>query len=288
MNPSLFTPRISVELVPRTRESIAAELEELRRLWPAITAINLPDLDHLDLGSFESCALPQAQGLSRIPHLRASRTPLDSVPQLLRRLDSLGVREVLVVQGDPPQDGRTVERTTSLELIRALKSGQPDLAVHAALDPYRQSLQDEQTYALRKIEAGADSLFTQPLFDTRLMEVFGEMLPGVPIYWGLTNVSSERSRNYWISRNRAIFPASFEPTLDWCTAFAREAVQHAQSTGSHLYFMPIRTGLRDFLGAVFPPAGGGTDPEGKDHSAATWLPGQTGQQASAFAGVCGA
>lgn len=275
-----FTPRISVELVPRTRQSIEAELAELRRLWPSITAINLPDLDHLELGACESCALPQARGLSRIPHLRASRLPLSGVPELLRQLRSLEVSEVLVVQGDPPRDGRPVEPTSSLDLIRALKAEQPDLTVHAALDPYRQSLQDEQTYALRKIEAGASSLFTQPLFDTRLMEVFGEMLPGVPIYWGITNVSSERSRAYWIQRNRAVFPAGFEPTLDWCTAFAREAVQHAQSTGSHLYFMPIRTSLREFLGAVFPPAGGGTDPEGQ--SQAAWVPGSAAQQASAL------
>lgn len=269
-----FFPRISVELVPRTRESITAELSELRRLWPAITAVNLPDLDHLELGSCESCELPQAQGFSRIPHLRASRTPLDSVPQLLDRLNRLAVSEVLVVQGDPPQDDRPVFPTTSLDLIRALKAAQPDLTVHAALDPYRQSLQDEQTYALRKIEAGASSLFTQPLFDTRLMEVFGEMLPGVPIYWGITNVSSERSKNYWIRRNRAVFPRSFEPTLDWCTAFAREAVQHAQSTSSHLYFMPIRTSLRDFLGAVFPPAGGsGPDLSGAGDSSSAPLPG---------------
>lgn len=283
MTTTLYTPRISVELVPRTRESLQAELDELRRLWPAITAVNLPDLDHLELGSCESCALPQAQGLSRIPHLRASRIALGDVPQVLRQLDNLGVGEVLVVQGDPPTDGRPVQSTTSLELIRALKAAQPDLTVHAALDPYRQSLQDEQTYALRKIEAGAASLFTQPLFDTRLMEVFGEMLPGVPIYWGLTNVSSERSRNYWIRRNRAVFPASFEPTLDWCTDFAREAVQHAQSTGSHLYFMPIRTSLRDFLGAVFPPAGGGVDPEGQELGAAALAAaGHHRRQAGAF------
>lgn len=248
-----FTPRISVELVPRTRQSIQAELAELRSLWPEITAVNLPDLDHLGLGSCDSCALPEAQGLSRIPHLRASRLDSGNLAPLLRQLENLGVTEVLVVQGDPPQDDRPTFDTTSLELIRALKAAQPDLIVHAALDPYRQSLQDEQQYALRKIEAGASSLFTQPLFDTRLMEVFGEMLPGVPIYWGITNVSSERSRSYWVRRNRAVFPANFEPTLDWCTAFARDAVQHAQDTHSHLYFMPIRTSLRDFLGAVIPP-----------------------------------
>lgn len=297
MNHILFTPRISVELVPRTRQSIESELAELRRLWPSISAVNIPDLDHLELGSIRSCELPQARDLHRIPHLRASRLDVRELSPLLRRLDELAIREVLVVRGDPPRDGRQVHATSSVELIRALKAARPDLTVHAALDPYRQSLQDEQQYALEKMDAGAHSLFTQPLFDIRLMEVFGEMLPGVPIYWGLTNVSSERSQAYWIKRNRAVFPAGFEPTLEWCTAFAREAVGHAQRTGSHLYFMPIRTSLRDFVGAVFPPAGGGTDPEGHSdaahsgphcggaagYSSAPSLPGSLGQQASTFA-----
>ncbi|RTR25279.1 methylenetetrahydrofolate reductase [Deinococcus radiophilus] len=277
-------PHISVELVPRTRQSIEAELQQLKALWPGITTVNVPDLDHLELGSCESCALPGAQGLTRIPHLRSSRVDVSDLGRLLRRLDELELTEVLVVRGDPPKDGRPVHDTSSVELIRALKAARPDLKVHAALDPYRQSLQDEQLYALKKIEAGAASLFTQPLFDTRLMEVFGEMLPGVPIYWGITNVSTERSKAYWVTRNRAVFPKSFEPTLEWCTAFAREAVQHAQETHSHLYFMPIRTELRDFLGAVIPPAGGGTDPEGQGESGAVngVLADQSGRQASAF------
>ncbi len=269
----LHPPRICVELVPRTLESLTAELHELRALWPGITSVNLPDLDHLALTSCQSCAVSEAQGLNRIPHLRASRLDAGHLTPLLRDLDRLGVHEVLVVQGDPPKDGRAVYPTTTLELIRALRAANPDLTVHAALDPYRQSLQDEQLYALQKVEAGAASLFTQPLFDTRLMEVFGEMLPGVPIYWGITNVVSERSRRYWIERNRAVFPASFTPTLEWCTAFARDAVQHAQETGSHLYFMPIRTSLREFLGAVFPPEGGsGSDPEGQEQAGGGYIP----------------
>jgi hypothetical protein len=42
----------------------------------------------------------------------------------------------------------------------------------------------------------------------------------VPVYWGITSVTSDRSQRYWLTRNRAVFPAGFEPTLAWHRRFA--------------------------------------------------------------------
>ena len=140
--------------------------------------------------------------------------------------------------------------TSSLGLIRALKSALPHAQVYGALDPYRQSLLKERDYALEKLEAGASGLFTQPFFDTRLMQVYLELLPGVNIYWGATTITSKRSLGYWQNRNHAVFPADFEPTLAWSRTFAAEALRFAQETRTNLYFMPIKTGLYDFLEGI--------------------------------------
>lgn len=47
-----------------------------------------------------------------------------------------------------------------------------------------------------------------------------------------------------------MFPADFEPTLAWSRAFASRALAFARERGAHLYFMPIRVELADWLGGV--------------------------------------
>lgn len=143
--------------------------------------------------------------------------------------------------------------TSSVQLIRAIKAALPHVTVYAALDPYRQSFVRERDYALEKLEAGASGLFTQPFFDLRLMHVYRELLPGVTLYWGVTTVTTARSLGYWQTRNRAIFPADFAPTLAWSRDFAARALEFARQTRSNLYFMPIKSRLEDFLGGVLTP-----------------------------------
>jgi len=57
------------------------------------------------------------------------------------------------------------------ELIRRIKREAPELTVYAGFDPYRSGVQAELEYAHAKLAAGADGLFSQPLFDERLLDV---------------------------------------------------------------------------------------------------------------------
>jgi methylenetetrahydrofolate reductase (NADPH) len=136
-----------------------------------------------------------------------------------------------------------------LDVIRMIKRERPTWRVYAALDPYRVGFAAERDYVSRKLDAGADGLFTQPFFDVRLMAVWRDLLPPeVPVYWGVTSVTSEASARYWLTRNRAVFPAGFAPTLAHARAFAGEALAFARSEGLNLYFMPIRVSIGAWLG----------------------------------------
>jgi methylenetetrahydrofolate reductase (NADPH) len=169
--------------------------------------------------------------------------------QPLEALDAAGVDEVLVITGDPPTDMRhPVTGANVIDVIRMIKRSRPTWRVYAALDPYRAGFASERDYVQRKLDVGVDAFFTQPFFDVRLMAVWRELFPGVPIYWGVTSVTSERSRNYWLTRNRAVFPGGFEPTLEWHRRFAGEALEFAARHDSHVYFMPIRVGIGAWLG----------------------------------------
>lgn len=245
------TPRISVELVPRNAEALHAELDALRDHFPFIDTVNVPDLTRFSLRSHHACKLSQTRVRRAIPHLRAVGTDLKDLTPLLSFLDEAELHEVLVVTGDLPADmSRPTYPTTSVQLVRAIKAALPHVTVYAALDPYRHSLMRERDYAFEKLDAGASGLFTQPFFDTRLMQVYRELLPDVNLYWGVTTITSQRSLGYWQNRNHAVFPAHFEPTLAWSRRFAAQALAFAQETGTNLYFMPIKADLRAFLEGV--------------------------------------
>ena len=125
-------------------------------------------------------------------------------------LKAAGVSEVLVVRGDPPHDlSHRTWPNTSEDIIRRFKRHHPELRVYAAFDPYRLGLRDELTGVMRKLDAGADGFFTQPLFDLRLLEICMEMLPGQTVYWGVAPVLGARAKAYWETTNRVVFPAGF-------------------------------------------------------------------------------
>lgn len=248
---SQHTPRISIELVPRSAQALQTELGTLNEFFPFIDTVNIPDLTRFSLRSHHACALAQRRVRRAIPHLRAVGTNLKNLNPLLSYLDEAELHEVLVVSGDLPADMSSPSYpTTSVGLVRAIKAALPHVEVYAALDPYRHALVRERDYAYEKLEAGASGLFTQPFFDLRLMAVYRELLPDAALYWGVTTVTSARSLGYWQNRNHAVFPAHFEPTLEWSRNFAAEALTFAQETRTNLYFMPIKADLRAFLEGV--------------------------------------
>ena len=136
--------RVSLELVPRSRASLDADLAAIAAQFPSVDTVNIPDLLRFELRSWEACGHARRKLPRAIPHLRAMDFAPERVEPLLAELAAHGLGEVLVVRGDPPQEpGRRVFPTRSHELIEALKRARPELTVYAALDPYRASLRDE-------------------------------------------------------------------------------------------------------------------------------------------------
>jgi methylenetetrahydrofolate reductase (NADPH) len=247
--------RISIELVPRDREQLQLELCGLQQNFAHIDTINIPDLLRFEMRSWQGCALAKQAGLAHaIPHLRAIDFVADEPFPLFEFVAEHGLTELLVVSGDPPPAGLVRderERHTAVSLIRHLKTTAPHLSIYAAIDPYRQGIQQEVEYALAKQEAGADGFFTQPFFDVRLMHIFYDQIPHLNIYWGVSPVLTGGSQKYWTTRNRAIFPSTFEPTLAWNQTFGRQALAFAQQTESNIYFMPILADVVSYLQGIF-------------------------------------
>ena len=240
--------KVSIELVPRDHEALQQEMQLVRNNFPSIDTINIPDLLKFPLRSWDACNQAKEHFAHTIPHLRAIDFDLSKPFPLVKSFRENGVESVLAIAGDQPQDlSRRVFRTSSVELIRALKAEMPELRIYAGIDPYRTGIKTELDYVKRKLDAGAIGFFTQPFFDLRLMEIYRDLLSGIETYWGISPVMSVRSKDYWDNLNNAIFPPDFEPTLEWNRRFAKQALDFAHDSDSSLYFMPIRVDLVAYL-----------------------------------------
>jgi methylenetetrahydrofolate reductase (NADPH) len=127
----------------------------------------------------------------------------------------------------------------------------PELRIFAAFDPYRTNIRFELDYVRAKENAGAEGFFSQPFFDLRLLEIYAEYLEGKQVFWGVSPVLSGPSRNYWESRNRAVFPKSFRADLFWNVDFGRRVLQFCESNQFNLYLMPIKINLEEYLAGLF-------------------------------------
>lgn len=250
--------RVSIELVPRSRELLLQEVQFLRSHLPQIDTVNVPDLLRMELRSWDACAALDDRMAQRIAHIRAMDCAPDQPLPFARAVREHGLTELILISGDAPQTpGREVWQVTPVELLRRIRAELPNVKLYAALDPYRQSLRAELEYTRAKLAAGFDGFFTQPFFDIHLLEIYAQQLammaPKVPVFWGISPVTTASSRAYWETKNHAVFPQDFAPTMDWNIAFARRALARARELGSHAYIMPIRVDLAQYLPPIFAP-----------------------------------
>ena len=243
--------KVSLELVPRDEEVLRGELAQAKKYEGKIDLINIPDLLRLPVRSWEGAAIA-GEAFPAVPHIRAMDIDITKPLPMADYLREHAIREVLVIEGDAPQNmAHTVYPTESIDVIRKFREEMPEIRVFAGIDQYRGSMRQEDYRIRRKLQAGAVGFFTQPFFDRRFLAMYADMLEGIEVYWGLSPVTSRHSQSYWETKNQVVFPKGFAPTLAWSISFAREVIEEVRARDEHVYLMPIRTGLEEYLGGIF-------------------------------------
>lgn len=234
---------ISVELVPRSAESVIAEAA-LVATYPEVTHINIPDMEKFSLRSVEAIWLIREKFGDRfvyVPHIRAIASAFlpESFPGDI----------ALIVQGDIPPRHKNTPQISAIEHICELPKG---MRIMAALDPYRSSLAQELLLMRTKIDAGAVGFFTQPFFSLPHMRYWESILPtDCEIFFGISPITTEASLAYWRDRNHVVFPNNFSHAVSRQVAFARSVIRFARARGRSVYLMPIRIPLALYLQKVF-------------------------------------
>ena len=244
--------RVSLELVPHDEAEFRAVIESVIKYKDKIDVINVPDLLRLSIRSWEGAKIAKERFPSVIPHIRAMDIDLRKPLPMKDYLREHNITEVLVIEGDPPQNMlHEIYATESTDVIRKFRAEMPEVTVYAGLDQYRSCMRHEYRRCERKLLAGAAGFFTQPFFDMRYLEIYHDMLESMNVYWGVSPVQSERSANYWKRKNNVIFPKKFEPTLEWSVEFAKNVLEFANKNNENIYLMPIKTDIADYIGGVF-------------------------------------
>ena len=209
-----------VELVSPKGVSPAAQVQKARRLGQAgIDAINIPDgprasarMSALALASI----LERETGIETVLHIACRDRNVIGMQSDLLGAWALGLRNILAVTGDPPKLGNYPEATAVFDvdsigltnIVTRLNHGR-DLAgnpigdptgflVGVGVNPGAINMDEELRHLEWKIEAGAEFMITQPVFDPALLEGFLKRIEplGLPLICGIWPLVSYRNAEF--------------------------------------------------------------------------------------------
>ncbi|NGP62403.1 bifunctional homocysteine S-methyltransferase/methylenetetrahydrofolate reductase [Paenibacillus thiaminolyticus] len=155
-------------------------------------------------------------GIRPLIHIACRDRNLIGTQSHMMGLHALGIDHVLAVTGDPARfgdlpDSSSVYDLTSFEIIRMIKQLNAGLAfsgkvlkqranfvVGAAFNPNVKHLNKAIERLERKIEAGADYIMTQPVYDAALIERIAEGTKHLklPVFLGIMPLASGRNAEY--------------------------------------------------------------------------------------------
>ncbi|MDE6260501.1 MAG: bifunctional homocysteine S-methyltransferase/methylenetetrahydrofolate reductase [Oscillospiraceae bacterium] len=175
---------IAVELDPPADDQVDGFMEGVRALRDAgadaITVSDCPVGRPRADSSLLACKIRRETGMEPLPHMTCRDRNLNATKALLLGLSMEGVRNVLLVTGDPvPTEDRdevkSVFNFNSRKLIRYV-SGLTDhglsvpFQIFGALNVNAVNFQKQLELALEKEEAGAAGFLTQPVHSPRALE----------------------------------------------------------------------------------------------------------------------
>ena len=214
----LFT--VSVELVPPRGHDTESLVQQSRQLRiHGVDFVNIPDGPRASArmsALAASLVVQQQAGLETVLHYACRDRNLLGMQSDLLGAHSLGVRNVLIITGDPPRVGDYPDATAVFDvdsigltnvvarLNRGLDVGQQSIGqptafhIGVALNPGAADVEEEVRRFRYKVEAGAEFAITQPVFDAAGFTEFLKRLDGtgIPILAGVLPLESLRHAEF--------------------------------------------------------------------------------------------
>lgn len=210
----------TIELTPPRGTDLGPIIEKARICAElGIDAINIPD------GPRASCRLSpmvtamqisQRAGIEPILHVCCRDRNLIGMQSDILGASAIGIRNLLIITGDPPKVGEYPDATAvfdldSIALTRLVSdlnrgidlggnrfSPPTEMVIGVGLNPTAISQQKEIDRFRRKLDAGAEFAITQPVFDPDQLLRFLELVggPRIPIIAGIWPLTSLKNAEF--------------------------------------------------------------------------------------------
>jgi len=211
---------VVVELQPPKGNDLSEVFQNAELLKGRVDAVNVPDLQNaiMRLGSLSVCSLLKSKGMEVIYNLSCSDRNRLALQSELLNASALGLKNVLVLQGDHPSIGDHFEAQPVFDLdvmglLGAAKrlqegydlmgndlQGKPQFCVGTVVNAAAKGhVLDLETMDMeKKIRLGVDFFFTSPVYDVSLLETFIKKVAHfkVPIVVGITLLKSVGMARY--------------------------------------------------------------------------------------------
>jgi homocysteine S-methyltransferase len=210
---------VSVELVPPRGYRAEALVEQARQLRIlGVNLVNIPDGPRATgrMSALAAAVMVEQQGIETILHYACRDRNMIGMQSDLLGAHAMGLRNVLLVTGDPPRVGDYPDATAVYEvdsigltnLVAKLNRGQDiggqpigqPTAFHigVAANPGAFDAERELRRFAYKIEAGAEFAITQPVFDVEALRAFLARVGdrSIPVLAALTPLESLRHAEF--------------------------------------------------------------------------------------------
>ena len=219
-----------VEVVPPKGINCNAEIEGAQLLSQlGVHAINVPDSPRASarMSAQSLCIqIQQHTGIETILHYTCRDRNVLSIQSDLLGASSIGLHNILCLTGDPPKLGNYPDATSVYDvdsiglvnIVRRLNYGldiganaigaSTNFTIGIAANPGAPDIEQELRRYFFKVEAGAEYVITQPVFDLRLLENFLDRIEKsrIPVIAGIWPLTSLRNAEFMKNDLRVSMP----------------------------------------------------------------------------------
>jgi homocysteine S-methyltransferase len=177
-----------------------------------------------------TCQLIQEQaGIEAVNHFCCRDRNILGIQSELLGAHAAGVRNLICITGDPPRMGLYPDATAVFDvdaiglvnIVNNLNHGldiggnpmgsQTALLIGVGANPGAMNMDEEIRRLDWKVEAGAEYIVTQPVFDLELLEAFLKRISHVkiPLICGIWPLTSFRNAEFMVNELRVPVPAHF-------------------------------------------------------------------------------
>jgi len=222
-----------VEILPPRGVDAKLEIEGARRCAEAgIDCINVPDGPRASarMSAQVTCQLIQQHaGIEAVNHFCCRDRNILGIQSELLGAHAAGVRNLICITGDPPRMGLYPDATAVFDvdaiglvniannLNHGLDIGgnpmgsQTAMLIGVGANPGALNMDEEIRRLDWKVEAGAEYIVTQPVFDLDLLEAFLKRMAHIriPVICGIWPLTSYRNAEFMVNELRVPVPAHF-------------------------------------------------------------------------------